>query len=122
MTHKVNSTVETIKFLYSYGGKIATRPTDGVLRYVGGFNRVLSVYRSITLSGTYADIYDVLRPHLFSWFVYMFLFIDLLFLEIWRIFRISLYRAVDKIWRVVRIFRDSEVQVTDRRFGCVGFD
>ncbi|XP_075504048.1 RAF-like serine/threonine-protein kinase 20 [Primulina tabacum] len=39
---------EKIKFLYSYGGKIVPRPSDGVLRYIGGFTRVLSVDRSIT--------------------------------------------------------------------------
>ncbi|XP_052174840.1 uncharacterized protein LOC127789849 [Diospyros lotus] len=37
-----------IKFLYSYAGRILPRRTDGKLRYVGGFTRVLAVYRSIT--------------------------------------------------------------------------
>ncbi|KAL8457952.1 hypothetical protein ACS0TY_035720 [Phlomoides rotata] len=49
MTQKVNSS-KTIKFLYSYGGKIVPRHTDGKLRYVGGFTRVLSVDRTITCS------------------------------------------------------------------------
>ncbi|PSR95892.1 Phox/Bem1p protein [Actinidia chinensis var. chinensis] len=44
-----NST-KTIKFLYSYGGKIAPRLTDGELRYVGGMTRVLAVDRSITFA------------------------------------------------------------------------
>ncbi|CAA2934254.1 uncharacterized protein LOC111411035 [Olea europaea subsp. europaea] len=52
MTPNLNSTrstncKRTIKFLYSYGGKIVPRPIDGKLRYTGGFNRVLSVDRSI---------------------------------------------------------------------------
>ncbi|CAL5372749.1 unnamed protein product [Camellia sinensis] len=48
----ISSTTATksIKFLYSYGGKIHPRPTDGKLRYVGGLTRVLSVDRSITFS------------------------------------------------------------------------
>ncbi|KAI3454433.1 hypothetical protein Pfo_011096 [Paulownia fortunei] len=53
MTQKLNSStncMKTIKFLYSYGGKIVPRPTDGKLRYVGGYTRVLSVDRSITCS------------------------------------------------------------------------
>jgi len=41
---------QKIKFLYSYGGKILPRRTDGVLRYVGGHTRVLSVDRSITFA------------------------------------------------------------------------
>ncbi|KAI3673551.1 hypothetical protein L6452_39674 [Arctium lappa] len=38
----------TIKFLYSYGGKIMPRPIDGKLRYVGGYTRVLAVDRSVS--------------------------------------------------------------------------
>ncbi|KAL3824882.1 hypothetical protein ACJIZ3_020911 [Penstemon smallii] len=41
---------KTVKFLYSYGGKIVPRPTDGKLRYGGGYTRVLSVDRSITFA------------------------------------------------------------------------
>ncbi|KAK4438559.1 hypothetical protein Salat_0190400 [Sesamum alatum] len=48
MTLKLNSTTSTLKFLYSYGGKIIPRPSDGKLRYVGGYTRVLSVDPSIT--------------------------------------------------------------------------
>ncbi|GER56779.1 octicosapeptide/Phox/Bem1p family protein [Striga asiatica] len=40
---------KTIKFLYSYGGRIVPRP-DGKLRYAGGHTRVLSVDRSITFA------------------------------------------------------------------------
>ncbi|KAL3628893.1 hypothetical protein CASFOL_027939 [Castilleja foliolosa] len=53
MTQKLNSInngMKTIKFLYSYGGKIIPRPIDGKLRYVGGHTRVLSVDRSISYS------------------------------------------------------------------------
>ncbi|KAG5536964.1 hypothetical protein RHGRI_024408 [Rhododendron griersonianum] len=41
---------QKIKFLYSYGGKILPRPTDGKLLYAGGLTRVLSVDRSITFA------------------------------------------------------------------------
>ncbi|XP_030542244.1 uncharacterized protein LOC115749528 [Rhodamnia argentea] len=37
-----------LKFLCSYGGKIVLRKSDGELRYVGGFTRILSVDRSIS--------------------------------------------------------------------------
>ncbi|XP_057514322.1 protein PAL OF QUIRKY-like [Actinidia eriantha] len=47
--HNANST-QTIKFLYSYGGKILPRRTDGKLRYVGGHTRVLAVDCSITFA------------------------------------------------------------------------
>ncbi|XAR67981.1 hypothetical protein NMG60_11002950 [Bertholletia excelsa] len=39
-----------MKILYSYGGKIIPRRSDGKLRYVGGHTRVLSVDRSIRFS------------------------------------------------------------------------
>ncbi|KAE9467455.1 hypothetical protein C3L33_00617, partial [Rhododendron williamsianum] len=45
MTRISNSTddkaasTQKIKFLYSYGGKILPRPTDGKLRYAGGHTR-----------------------------------------------------------------------------------
>nr|XP_009613736.1 uncharacterized protein LOC104106811 isoform X1 [Nicotiana tomentosiformis] len=45
----MNST-HAIKFLYSYGGRILPRPSDGNLRYVGGFTRVLSVDRYISFA------------------------------------------------------------------------
>jgi hypothetical protein len=53
VTQKVNSSanrMKTIKFLYSYGGKIVPRRSDGKLRYVGGYTRVLSVDLSISFS------------------------------------------------------------------------
>ncbi|XP_059302584.1 protein PAL OF QUIRKY-like [Lycium ferocissimum] len=45
----VHST-EIVKFFYSYGGKILPRRSDGKLRYIGGFTRVLSIDRSISFS------------------------------------------------------------------------
>ncbi|KAI7748700.1 hypothetical protein M8C21_004757 [Ambrosia artemisiifolia] len=36
-----------VKFLCSYGGKILPRPSDGVLRYVGGDTRIISVRRDV---------------------------------------------------------------------------
>ncbi|XP_058227439.1 protein PAL OF QUIRKY-like [Rhododendron vialii] len=56
MTRISNSTddkatsTQKIKFLYSYGGKILPRPTDGKLRYAGGHTRVLAADRSITFA------------------------------------------------------------------------
>ncbi|CDP12740.1 unnamed protein product [Coffea canephora] len=41
---------KSVKFLYSYNGQILPRPSDGVLRYVGGHTRILSVDRSISFS------------------------------------------------------------------------
>ncbi|XP_019457239.1 PREDICTED: uncharacterized protein LOC109357681 [Lupinus angustifolius] len=48
MEHKPTPT--TVKFLYSYGGKILPRATDGVLRYSGGHTRVLTVDPSMSFS------------------------------------------------------------------------
>ncbi|KAK9278441.1 hypothetical protein L1049_028006 [Liquidambar formosana] len=48
MVKESNNTENTIKFLCSYGGKILPRHTDGKLRYVGGYTRVLAVDRSIS--------------------------------------------------------------------------
>lgn len=47
--NSVRST-EIVKFLYSYGGRVLPRRSDGTLRYIGGFTRVLSIDRSISLS------------------------------------------------------------------------
>ncbi|KAF7135223.1 hypothetical protein RHSIM_Rhsim08G0179300 [Rhododendron simsii] len=52
--NKANSN-QKIKFLYSYGGKILPRPTDGKLLYSGGLTRVLSVDRSITFPGSFSS-------------------------------------------------------------------
>ncbi|XWS47639.1 hypothetical protein CRYUN_Cryun13aG0001300 [Craigia yunnanensis] len=45
-----NKSLETVKFLCSYEGKILPRSTDGKLRYVGGLTRVLTVDRSISFT------------------------------------------------------------------------
>ncbi|WCJ38540.1 Octicosapeptide/Phox/Bem1p family protein [Euphorbia peplus] len=47
---KPSSAATTVKFLCSYGGKIAPRYPDGQLRYHGGETRVLAVDRSISFS------------------------------------------------------------------------
>lgn len=39
-----------IKFLCSFGGKIYPRPSDGVLRYVGGHTRIISVRRDVSFN------------------------------------------------------------------------
>ncbi|KAI9108964.1 hypothetical protein K1719_020269 [Acacia pycnantha] len=47
-----------LKFLCSYGGKILPRSTDCVLRYVGGYTRVLSVDPSISFSDLMVKIVE----------------------------------------------------------------
>ncbi|XP_004236260.1 RAF-like serine/threonine-protein kinase PRAF isoform X1 [Solanum lycopersicum] len=49
MLNSINGT-QVIKFLYSYGGRIVPRRSDGKLRYIGGFTRVLSVEKPISFS------------------------------------------------------------------------
>lgn len=39
-----------VKFLCSFGGKIFPRPSDGVLRYVGGHTRIISVKRDLSFN------------------------------------------------------------------------
>ncbi|XP_047321960.1 uncharacterized protein LOC124925883 [Impatiens glandulifera] len=39
-----------VKFLCSFGGKVLPRPSDGMLRYVGGQTRIVSVRRDVNLS------------------------------------------------------------------------
>ncbi|CAL9247362.1 unnamed protein product [Arabidopsis halleri] len=39
--------LEKVKFLCSYNGKIMPRPSDGMLRYVGGQTRIISVKRNV---------------------------------------------------------------------------
>ncbi|KAK6942227.1 Serine-threonine/tyrosine-protein kinase, catalytic domain [Dillenia turbinata] len=39
-----------IKFLCSFGGKILPRPSDGMLRYVGGQTRIISIRRDVSLN------------------------------------------------------------------------
>ncbi|KAG7627587.1 putative protein kinase TKL-Pl-6 family [Arabidopsis thaliana] len=40
--------LEKMKFLCSYNGKIIPRPSDGMLRYVGGQTRIVSVKKNVT--------------------------------------------------------------------------
>ncbi|KAF1892500.1 hypothetical protein Lal_00010966 [Lupinus albus] len=42
--------VKTLKLMCSYGGKILPRPSDGMLRYVGGQTRIISVKRNVSFS------------------------------------------------------------------------
>ncbi|KAG5602443.1 hypothetical protein H5410_033813 [Solanum commersonii] len=46
----MSHSTQIVKFLYSYGGRILPRRSDGTLRYIGGFTRVLSVDRSISFA------------------------------------------------------------------------
>ncbi|KAG0497347.1 hypothetical protein HPP92_001838 [Vanilla planifolia] len=50
MEESPSSPTSRLKFLCSYGGRILPRPSDGLLRYVGGETRVLAVHRSITFA------------------------------------------------------------------------
>ncbi|CAN0891328.1 hypothetical protein LINGRAHAP2_LOCUS16923 [Linum grandiflorum] len=50
VSEKSSTPNATVKYLCSYGGKIAPRSGDGKLRYVGGHTRVLAVDRSLSFS------------------------------------------------------------------------
>ncbi|XP_038876910.1 uncharacterized protein LOC120069261 isoform X1 [Benincasa hispida] len=39
-----------VKFMCSFGGKIFPRPSDGMLRYIGGQTRIISVRRDVTFN------------------------------------------------------------------------
>ncbi|CAJ2637537.1 unnamed protein product [Trifolium pratense] len=41
---------QKLKFMCSYGGKILPRPSDGMLRYVGGQTRIISVKRDVSFN------------------------------------------------------------------------
>ncbi|KAM0007164.1 putative protein kinase TKL-Pl-6 family [Helianthus debilis subsp. tardiflorus] len=47
-----------VKFLCSYGGKILPRPSDGVLRYVGGDTRIISVRRDVGFNELMQKLFD----------------------------------------------------------------
>uniref|UniRef100_A0A5B6Z740 Protein kinase domain-containing protein n=1 Tax=Davidia involucrata TaxID=16924 RepID=A0A5B6Z740_DAVIN len=48
-----------VKFLCSFGGKILPRPSDGVLRYVGGQTRIISVRRDISFDELFQKMVDI---------------------------------------------------------------
>ncbi|KAK4775255.1 hypothetical protein SAY86_010190 [Trapa natans] len=48
MVREVSNRSGTIKFLCSYGGQIVPRRSDGKLRYLGGFTRILAVPRAVS--------------------------------------------------------------------------
>lgn len=70
MLNSINGT-QVIKFLYSYGGRIVPRRSDGKLRYIGGFTRVLSVEKPISFSGVF------IHP-----FLLLIVFIIIIFLDL----------------------------------------
>ncbi|KAL7586257.1 uncharacterized protein LOC111908357 [Lactuca sativa] len=47
-----------VKFLCSFGGKILPRPSDGVLRYVGGDTRIISFRRDVRFNELLQKMYD----------------------------------------------------------------
>ncbi|MFS7935208.1 putative protein kinase TKL-Pl-6 family [Helianthus anomalus] len=47
-----------VKFLCSYGGKILPRPSDGLLRYVGGDTRIISVRRDVGFNELMQKMFD----------------------------------------------------------------
>ncbi|KAK7265638.1 hypothetical protein RJT34_33260 [Clitoria ternatea] len=55
----INSNSDAIKFLYSYGGKIVPRRTDGMLRYTGGHTRVLALPPSTSFSDLVAKLCEL---------------------------------------------------------------
>ncbi|KAL8154168.1 hypothetical protein V2J09_011928 [Rumex salicifolius] len=50
---------ESWKFLCSYGGRIIPRPSDGLLRYIGGHTRVVSVPRTVSYSELIAKLSEI---------------------------------------------------------------
>ncbi|KAI4380493.1 hypothetical protein MLD38_006677 [Melastoma candidum] len=48
-----------IKFLCSFGGKILPRPSDGMLRYVGGQTRIISVRKDVSLNDLVAKMVEI---------------------------------------------------------------
>ncbi|KAL2321771.1 hypothetical protein Fmac_026150 [Flemingia macrophylla] len=59
MESKTLNNNNTIKFLYSYGGQIRPRHTDGKLRYYGGHTRVLSLSPSTSFSELKAKLSEL---------------------------------------------------------------
>ncbi|XP_045832444.1 uncharacterized protein LOC123923757 isoform X2 [Trifolium pratense] len=47
-----------VKFLCSFGGKILPRPSDGVLRYVGGQTRIISVRKDVSFNDLVQKMVD----------------------------------------------------------------
>ncbi|XP_058759605.1 uncharacterized protein LOC131632890 isoform X2 [Vicia villosa] len=47
-----------VKFLCSFGGKILPRPNDGVLRYVGGQTRIISVKKDVSYNDLVLKMVD----------------------------------------------------------------
>ncbi|XP_062078262.1 uncharacterized protein LOC133782860 isoform X2 [Humulus lupulus] len=52
-----------VKFLCSFGGKILPRPSDGVLRYVGGHTRIISVRRDVSFNELVQKMVDTYGQH-----------------------------------------------------------
>ncbi|GFY80777.1 kinase superfamily with octicosapeptide/Phox/Bem1p domain-containing protein [Actinidia rufa] len=47
-----------VKFLCSFGGQILPRPSDGMLRYVGGQTRIIGVRRDVSFNGLVQKMAD----------------------------------------------------------------
>ncbi|KAI3854529.1 hypothetical protein MKW92_006910 [Papaver armeniacum] len=54
-----SSKTKKLKFLCSFGGKILPRPSDGILRYVGGQTRIISVRRDVSFHELVQKMNDV---------------------------------------------------------------
>lgn len=48
---KIKNRGDRMKLLCSYGGKILPRPSDGILKYVGGETRVIALSHDANFSG-----------------------------------------------------------------------
>ncbi|XP_078443811.1 uncharacterized protein LOC144713176 isoform X1 [Wolffia australiana] len=49
------------KFLCSYGGKILPRPSDGVLRYVGGHTRIIALCKDASLQEVISKMEEIIN-------------------------------------------------------------
>nr|KYP36094.1 Serine/threonine-protein kinase CTR1 [Cajanus cajan] len=54
----LGSSGRKVKFLCSFGGKILPRPSDGMLRYVGGQTRIISVRRDVSFNDLVQKMVD----------------------------------------------------------------
>ncbi|XP_022755253.1 uncharacterized protein LOC111303337 isoform X2 [Durio zibethinus] len=52
-----------VKFLCSFGGKILPRPSDGMLRYVGGQTRIISLRRDVSFNEFVQKMVDTYGQH-----------------------------------------------------------
>lgn len=106
---EISACSSTMKFLCSYGGRVLPRRSDGKLRYLGGFTRILSVPRTVSFAGSFSD-----SSKLLVW-----LTIDLL---VANGVMVSGCRADGEARGVLRILRHVEVSTAGRKLGDADLD